>query len=272
MSIGLRNKLLLVLFLLFVLVSSFGITYSIVKIKLGPPVIVVKGAVVGSQQSVSDDGIVQVDANRNGNIIEVNYEVTLNGKTRKFSIEYSQERNCQYPLEECKIFVKGNGPQGIVLFDGIYRENEQPLDINYFRSAYDSKYMSIVKGTDGKSYLVVMNYLAQESRGTKIEYFIFDDELKYINQEDEIIVSVKNQELQVKDEVDVFYRNDLFDNEKKQIRAKLEDGQIYYLKHIHQGDCLGSLEDRIYHIDSGSIRYEAKRSFEIVNRTGACND
>ena len=56
----------------------------------------------------------------------------------------------------------------------------------------------------------------------------------------------------------------------KNYQAKIENNKIYYLAHIHNGDCLGNLEERVYTIKNDKLIYEVLNTYKVLNGAGVC--
>lgn len=262
MSIKMRNRFLIIIFLSFVFVSSFGCCYSFVKIKMGGPIVIERGtddSILDGENSYEfNDGVKLLFTQKQGKDILQNYEVILNKKVKNFTVRFFSENDSD------GVQMTGESFGNIKLFLKL-SESDENFTVENLEKLYNTKYMSIIRGRDGKSYLAVMT-----STQSIDEYLIFDDNLNCINKDEHIVVLDRRQTLGLDSEMDVWYRNDLISSESNQIRAKLEDDKIYYLKHVHSGDCLGKLEDRIYSIENGILKYVAKKTFGVVNVSGIC--
>lgn len=282
MSTSLRNKLLLTIFLCLIFVISFGVCYSFVKIKMGGSIIIERDPTVDDSikkeevdkrkdkeekefvLSAKKKPVVLKSTKAIGALIIQTYEFTLNGDVKSFTIEYTKSEQFEYT------YIKGQSYDGIELVNLTMNTKGNYFTTEYIDRVYGTKYMEVIRGEDGKEYLVVMSHVSLMSTTNKIKYYIFDQNGKCINRDEEITVAVLGQNLKISDEENMWYKNDLISTEV-QSRAKIEDNKIHVLKHVHEGDCLGKIEERIYTIVDGSLKYTTKKNFEVAELNGTCS-
>lgn len=261
-SVKWRNRLLLIIFLLFVLLTSFGCCYSFIKINMGSPIVIDRTPITPNNEiNKVNDGIKKVFTTTRDDQIIQSYEVILNGKKSSFNIVYLKS----LIDKEMKITGMMNNELEIVTL----KEDIDDFQNEYIDRIYGSNYMQIIMGSDGKNYLAVLSFTNIHG---KMVYLLFDDEMNYINRDDEIIAMNKGQFLEVANLENVWYRDSIINKDNKsQLRVKIDGNKIYYLKHIHSGDCLGKLEDRIITIFNSKLLYDVKRSFSVINSYGTCD-
>ncbi|HBA37690.1 MAG TPA: hypothetical protein DCY94_03120 [Firmicutes bacterium] len=274
MSSKTRNYLLLGIFLCFVFVSSFGICYSFIKIKMGGPIIIERGQPNNDKNSEVEkddtednkkievtDGVTLKNVEVLKNKIVQSFSLTVNGESKLFSINYEKL------FSENGEIIRGRGIDGTLLVELQMREGEN-FDASYVSQIFGSQSIGFIAGADNENYVIV-NSISNKNNVQRSEYYIFDSDLKCINKNEPILIFDGSQKIVLEGDKSLWGKDDPNDYDV-QLRAKKEDRKIIAFVHVHEGDCLGTVERREYTIEHGSLKFVTEEVSRVDRVDGTC--
>lgn len=237
------------------------------------------------------DGVILQNTQIKDNTIIQEYLVTLNGKRNILKVEYDYNYSYEYYLIGYIHIEKVIGQfqdHEFYFYETFSDEGESTVKSKIFNvdtisSKFNEKNFQIIKGEDGKNYLLVItyqHYSLTPSNSDAASLYIFNDNLEIVTSDlynhsgcksETMTINSGITTLILKDNIYPWYEDSFgvcVDNEKYcRINVKIEDNQIYYLMPVFN-ESLGYLEERRYKINNSKLVYEIVNVYELETAVG----
>lgn len=231
-----------------------------------------------NEEPTKKDGVKLLKTyNLNDKIIE-EFEITLNGKTKIMNVNFIiPDKEVEDPTIE--------GTFNDIYFYGkafSKEEVKENFNISFIKNIFNENNFEFIKGTDNKSYLLVIG----TSYWNEKELYVLNDDFVDIskNIRDTADAEVSgytgfnityfNNHVNKIEDNSRWYKNtfkikieDFMEEVKGNIHIKVEDNKIYFLNPIFEyvnASNLGYLEERVYTINNNKLSYKVINKYQIT--------
>lgn len=231
-----------------------------------------------NEEPTKKDGVKLLKTyNLNDKIIE-EFEITLNGKTKIMNVNFI------IPDKEVEDSTIEGTFNDIYFYGKAFSKEEvkENFNISFIKNIFNENNFEFIKGTDNKSYLLVIG----TSYWNEKELYVLNDDFVDIskNIRDTADAEVSgytgfnityfNNHVNNIEDNNRWYKNtfkikieDFMEEVKGNIHIKIEDNKIYFLNPIFEyvnASNLGYLEERVYTINNNKLSYKVINKYQIT--------
>lgn len=234
-----------------------------------------------------EDSIKLIDTKEvNGSFIQ-EYEIIINGITKRLEIEFLYRDNSDLMLQSLTGEFSGStlyayyeyyGLEGEVN-EAVYQDGH-PYDINMINSSFNEENFDFIKGEDEKSYLVIHTNIYSDGSGEEDKLYILNETLEFVSNDlvdyegnsDTLGFTIMSTYTSYTLDEYPWY-SDTFNAcsvpANCYINVKIEDNKIYYLVPVLSDKKTDNvLEERVYTISDSKLEYEVIKRYNIIEIKG----
>ena len=239
-----------------------------------------KDSVTLASTEVVDDSFVQT------------YHIVINGINRTLEVEFLYRNN--EDLREQSLTGEYSGVTLYAYYE-TYEDDATVYDVNMITSSFNENNFSFISGRDGESYLLIHTNIYFDGIGEEDKLYILNENLEFVDN-DLVDYSGSNETYGMS--IMSTYTGYILENDEYPwytdnfnacttpsncyINVKIENNKIYYLTPVlneinsDKNEALddedvveyGELEERVYTIDNGNLKYEVIKRYKIVDISG----